>query len=75
MTSRAMYFGKTLATSAAFRVRTWRIDLVESRLLRRPTEITGSTFCYRVLEHAVPLYFVNEELRRVMVALATAPAR
>jgi hypothetical protein len=23
-----------------------------------PTEITGSTFCYRVLEHGVPIYFV-----------------
>jgi hypothetical protein len=33
-----------------------------------PTEITGSTFCYRVLEHGVPIYFVDEEFARAVAA-------
>jgi hypothetical protein len=33
-----------------------------------PTEITGSTFSYRVLEHDVPLYFVDEEFARAAAA-------
>ena len=33
-----------------------------------PTEVTGSTFCYRVLEHRVPIYFVDEEFARAVAA-------
>lgn len=33
-----------------------------------PTEITGSTFSYRVLEHNVPIYFVDEEFARAVAA-------
>ena len=33
-----------------------------------PTEITGSTFCYRILEHRVPIYFVDEEFARAVAA-------
>jgi len=33
-----------------------------------PTEVTGSTFCYRVLEHQVPVYFVDEEFARAVAA-------
>ena len=33
-----------------------------------PTEVTGSTICYRVLEHGVPIYFVNEEFARAVAA-------
>ena len=33
-----------------------------------PTEVTGSTFCYRVLEHDVPIYFVDEEFARAVAA-------
>jgi hypothetical protein len=33
-----------------------------------PTEITGSTFSYRVLEHNVPIYFVSEEFARAVAA-------
>jgi hypothetical protein len=33
-----------------------------------PTEVTGSTFCYRVLEHGVPIYFVDEEFARAVAA-------
>ena len=33
-----------------------------------PTEITGSTFCYRLLEHRVPIYFVAEEFARAVAA-------
>ncbi len=33
-----------------------------------PTEITGSTFCYRVLEHDVPIYFVDDEFARAVAA-------
>jgi len=34
----------------------------------RPTEVTGSTFCYRVLELRVPIYFVDEEFARAVAA-------
>jgi hypothetical protein len=33
-----------------------------------PTEITASTFCYRILEHRVPIYFVDEEFARAVAA-------
>ncbi len=33
-----------------------------------PTEVTGSTFAYRVLEHHVPVYFVDEEFARAVAA-------
>lgn len=33
-----------------------------------PTEVTGSTFCYRILEHRVPIYFVDEEFARAVAA-------
>jgi hypothetical protein len=33
-----------------------------------PTEVTGSTFSYRVLEHRVPIYFVDEEFARAVAA-------
>ena len=33
-----------------------------------PTEVTGSTFCYRILEHQVPIYFVDEEFARAVAA-------
>jgi len=33
-----------------------------------PTEVTGSTFCYRVLEHGVPIYFVDDEFARAVAA-------
>jgi hypothetical protein len=33
-----------------------------------PTEVTGSTFCYRVLEHSVPIYFVDDEFARAVAA-------
>jgi hypothetical protein len=33
-----------------------------------PTEVTGSTFGYRVLEHVVPLYFIDEEFARAVAA-------
>ncbi len=33
-----------------------------------PTEVTGSTFCYRVLEHDVPIYFVDDEFARAVAA-------
>jgi len=33
-----------------------------------PTEITGSTFCYWVLEHRVPVYFVAEDFARAVAA-------
>ena len=33
-----------------------------------PTEVTGSTFCYRVLENGVPLYFVDETFARAVAA-------
>ena len=33
-----------------------------------PTEVTGSTFCYRVLEHNVPIYFVDDEFARAVAA-------
>ena len=33
-----------------------------------PTEVTGSTFSYRVLEHGVPIYFVDEEFARAVAA-------
>jgi hypothetical protein len=34
----------------------------------QPTEVTGSTFSYRVLEHGVPIYFVDEEFARAVAA-------
>jgi hypothetical protein len=33
-----------------------------------PTEVTGSTFSYRVLEHGVPIYFVDDEFARAVAA-------
>jgi hypothetical protein len=33
-----------------------------------PTEVTGSTFSYRILEHRVPIYFVAEEFARAVAA-------
>lgn len=33
-----------------------------------PTEITGSTFSYRVLEQGVPIYFVDDEFARAVAA-------
>jgi hypothetical protein len=33
-----------------------------------PTEVTGSTFSYRVLEHGAPIYFVDEEFARAVAA-------
>jgi len=33
-----------------------------------PTEVTGSTFCYRVLEHGVPIYFVDDDFARAVAA-------
>jgi hypothetical protein len=33
-----------------------------------PTEVTGSTFCYRVLEHDVPIYFVDDQFARAVAA-------
>ena len=33
-----------------------------------PTEVTGATFCYRVLEHDVPIYFVDDEFARAVAA-------
>ena len=33
-----------------------------------PTEVTGSTYCYRVLEHGVPVYFVDEKFARAVAA-------
>ncbi|HEY5911330.1 MAG TPA: hypothetical protein VJA21_12075 [Verrucomicrobiae bacterium] len=33
-----------------------------------PTEVTGSTFCYRVLDHDVPVYFVDDEFARAVAA-------
>lgn len=33
-----------------------------------PTEVTGSTFCYQILEHGVPTYFVDDEFARAVAA-------
>jgi hypothetical protein len=33
-----------------------------------PTEITGSTICYRVLECGVPVYFVSDDFARAVAA-------
>jgi hypothetical protein len=33
-----------------------------------PTEVTGCTSSYRVLEHGVPIYFVDEEFARAVAA-------
>jgi hypothetical protein len=33
-----------------------------------PTEVTGATFCYRALEHGVPIYFVDAEFARAVAA-------
>jgi len=33
-----------------------------------PTEVTGSAFCYRILEHHVPIYFVDQEFARAVAA-------
>ena len=33
-----------------------------------PTEVTGCTVAYRVLEHHVPIYFVDEEFARAVAA-------
>jgi hypothetical protein len=43
-----------------------RLAAVDGEVL--PTEVTGSTFCYRVLEHSVPIYFVDDEFARAVAA-------